>query len=185
MRKRSTKITLFILFGIIISACNAVKRVPEGKYLLRKNEITVDGKKENDGTYEELLYQRPNSSLLGFKLRLNLYNLAKPNPDSSYRAKFIHNPKKLQRQIKLFSAKQVKRKGESFLYSGIHNFLKKTGEAPVIVDTKRTDKSIIRLKSYLLNNGFFESKATYKIDTLKRRRAKITYTVEKGPGYAA
>ncbi|MDI1257577.1 MAG: BamA/TamA family outer membrane protein [Flavobacterium sp.] len=181
MGKLSTKITLFILLGIIISACNAVKRVPDGKYLLKKNEITVDGKKDNDGTLEELLYQKPNTALLGFKLRLNLYNLAKPNPDSAYKAKFIHNPKKLARQIRLLSAKQVKRKGESFLYSGIHNFLKKTGEAPVVVDTKRTDKSIIRLKSYLFNNGYFDAAATYKIDTLKRKRAKITYNIIKGP----
>ena len=39
MKHIFTKVTAFILIAIFISACNAVKRVPNGKFLLTKNEI--------------------------------------------------------------------------------------------------------------------------------------------------
>ena len=180
MKNNITKITLFILIGIIYSGCDTVKRVPNGKHLLINNEITVDGKKNKEELMTNLLYQNPNSSLLGYKFRLNLFNLAKPNPDSSYRAKFLNNPNKYHFQRKLLSDKQVARKGKSFFYSGIHTFLKKTGEAPVIIDETRTKKSLIRIESYFANNGFFNAKATYTIDTLKNKKAKINYTITKG-----
>jgi outer membrane protein assembly factor BamA len=183
LRNRSAKISLFILLGIIISACNAVKRVPANKHLLTKNEITINGKKEKSEEITEQLYQKPNSSILGYRLRLNLYNLAKPNPDSSYKARFLKHPGKYERLAKFLSKKQVDRLGKSFYYFGIHNFLKKSGEAPVIVDERSTKKSITRLKAYYYNKGYFDVIAEYKIDTLGIKKAKIDYTVVTGNPY--
>lgn len=175
-----TKIALFTVIALLLAACNAVKRVPEEELLLTRNEIIVDGEKRGDDILENLLYQKPNAALLGYKLRLNLYNLAKPNPDSSYKAKFRNDPAKLRRQSWLLSAKQVERKGHSFFYSGIHNFLKKTGEPPVIIDTLRTRRSVSRLESWYFNNGFFRAKGSYEIDTVGKQRAKVTYRITKG-----
>lgn len=93
MKKISTKISLFLLIGIIFTACNTVKRVPEGKRLLTKNEIVVNDQITKDEAIGNLLYQKPNSTILGYNLRLNLYNLAKQNPDSSFKAKMNANPK--------------------------------------------------------------------------------------------
>lgn len=183
LRNGLAKISLFILTGIIISACDAVKRVPEGRHLLTDNKITVNGKKENDDLIEEQLYQKTNSSILGYRLRLNLFNLARPNPDSVYKAKFTKHPGKYERMAKLLSKKQVDRLGKSFYYFGIHNFLKKSGEAPVIIDEKSTKKSVNRLKAYYFNNGYFDVKADYKIDTLGKKKAKINYTVTTGNPY--
>ncbi|KIA82769.1 membrane protein [Flavobacterium sp. AED] len=163
--------------AIFICACNAVKRVPEGKHLLTKNEILVNNKATKEEIIFNQLYQKPNSTFLGYRLRLNLYNLANLNPDSTYQAKFTNNPEKYKRQSKLLSAKQVDRLGKSFFYHGIHDFLKKTGEPPVIIDKTKTDKSILRLKYYYFNNGFFNVKATYTIDTLKTKKAKIKYAI--------
>jgi hypothetical protein len=146
LKKISTKIAAFILIAIFICACNAVKRVPEGKHLLTKNEILVNNKATKEEIIFNQLYQKPNSTFLGYRLRLNLYNLANLNPDSTYQAKFTNNPEKYERQSKLLSAKQVDRLGKSFFYHGIHDFLKKTGEPPVIIDKTKTDKSILRLK---------------------------------------
>lgn len=183
MKKISTKISLFILIGIIISACNSVKRVPVGKQLLIKNEISVNDKKIKDENVFNQLYQKPNSKLLGYRLRLNLYNLANPNPDSTYQAKFINNPEKYKRKSKWLSAKQVNRLGQSFWYHGIHDFLKKTGEPPVIIDKAKNDKSVLRLKYYYFNNGYFNVKATYKLDSLSAKKAKIKYAVNTGNPY--
>ena len=183
MKKISTKIGTFILIGIIISACDTVKRVPESKQLLTKNEISVNNKNTSEDDIVNQLYQKPNSSILGYRLRLNLFNLAKPNPDSSYQAKFTNHPGKYERMSKWLSAKQVDRLGQSFWYKGIHEFLKKTGEAPVVVDTARSNKSLIRLKYYYFNNGFFGVKANYKLDSLSAKKAKIKYTITTGNPY--
>jgi outer membrane protein assembly factor BamA len=160
-----------------------VKRVPNNKYLLTENEIFVNGSKEKSEEVSEQVYQKPNSDILGYHLRLNLYNLAKPNPDSSYQAKFINNPGKYERMSKILSKKQVDRLGKSFYYFGIHNFLKKSGEAPVIVDEKSTKKSAARLKAYYFNKGFFNVVTEYKIDTLAPKKAEIDYRIVTGSPY--
>ncbi|WET04745.1 BamA/TamA family outer membrane protein [Flavobacterium sp. YJ01] len=183
MKNNSTKIIAFILIAILICACNAVKRVPDGKNLLVKNNILVNGKSTNDETASNQMYQKPNGKLLGYKLRLNLYNLANLNPDSTYQAKFKNNPGKYERMSKIFSAKQVDRLGQSFYYKGIHEFLKSTGEPPVIVDTAKTKKSLLRLKYYYFNNGYFNVITDYTIDTVGRKRAAINYNITTGPAY--
>ena len=183
MKKIYTKITAFIVIAILICACNAVKRVPEGKLLLTKNEITVNDKAIKDENVFNQLYQKPNSTLLGYRLRLNLYNLANLNPDSTYQAKFTNNPEKFKRKSKWLSEKQVNRLGKSFWYHGIHDFLRRTGEPPIIIDKERADKSILRLKYYYFNNGFFNVQAAYAIDTLKLKKAKIKYAITSGNAF--
>ena len=81
--------------------------------LLTKNEIIVDGKKENNEDVTNQLYQKPNSSLFGYRLRLNIFNLASPNPDSIYKEKFIKNPKKYPKHPKI-----VKKNGQKFQKPG-------------------------------------------------------------------
>ena len=183
MKNSITKISLFILIGLIIFGCNATKRVPDGKSLLTKNNIFVDGKKNNVEDVFNQLYQKQNSAILGYRLRLNIYNLAKEKTDSIYRAKFVNNPKKYNRKAKWLSKKQVKRLGESFWYSGVHNLLRKTGEAPVILDTVSTIKSIRRLKSYYYNRGYFDVTAKYKIDSISPKKVKLRYDIVKGNPY--
>ncbi|MTH15006.1 BamA/TamA family outer membrane protein [Flavobacterium sp. LC2016-01] len=183
MKNNSTKITAFILIATLICACNAVKRVPDGKNLLVKNNILVNGKSSNDEIATNQMYQKPNGKLLGFKLRLNLYNLANLNPDSTYQAKFDNHPGRYERWSKILSAKQVDRLGQSFINKGLNDFLKNTGEPPVIIDTAKTKKSLLRLKYYYLNNGFFKVQTDYTIDTIGIKKAKINYNITTGPAY--
>jgi hypothetical protein len=183
LKKISTKITAFIVISILICACNAVKRVPDGRLLLTKNEIRVDGKIFKEEKLSNQLYQQPNTTLLGYRLRLNLYNLANLNPDSTYQAKFINDPEKYNRKSKWLSAKQVDRLGQSFFYNGIHNFLKTTGEPPVVIDQDRTTKSILRLKYYYFINGYFNVSAIYKIDTLNFKKGMVKYDIFPGNAF--
>lgn len=183
MKKSFTKISLFILTGLIIFGCNTLKRVPKGKNLLAKNTILVDGKKNNVEDVFNQLYQKQNSSIFGYRLRLNIFNLAKQKTDSIYRAKFTSNPKKYFRKSKWLSKKQVKRLGQSFWYSGIHDFLRKTGEAPIILDTNSTEKSIKRLKSYYYTRGYFDVTAKYKIDSISPKKVKLNYNIVTGKPY--
>jgi outer membrane protein assembly factor BamA len=184
LKKIFTKIAVFFIIGIIISACNAEKRVPDGKKLLTKNKILVNNKAINEEEVFNQLYQKSNSTLLfGYRLRLNLYNMANLNPDSTYQAKLANHPGKYKRKSKWLSAKQVDRLGKSFYYHGIHDFLKTTGEPPVILDIAKTNKSLSRLKYYYFNDGFFNVKATYKIDSVSPKRAKVNYDITTGAPY--
>lgn len=183
LKNFNTKISLFILITLIIVGCNTTKRVPDNKRLLMDNEIYVDDKKNKDDEVSSQLYQKPNSSILGYRLRLNLYNLAKQNTDSLYKDKFLKNPAKYNRKAKWLSKKQVNRLGQSFWNKGIHEFLKKTGESPVLLDTNSTKKSIKRLNSYYFNNGFFDVKTDFTTDTSKTKKVVLKYKINKGSGY--
>lgn len=183
MKKNCTKITAFILIATIIVACNTVKRVSDGKHLLTKNQIIVNEQASKEENVVNQLYQKPNSKIFGYPLRLNLFNLANPNPDSTYQAKFKADSRKYQRKSKWLSAKQVDRLGKSFWYHGIHDFLKKTGEPPVIIDTLKTKKSALRLQQYYFNEGYFNAKASYKTDTISAKKAHIKYVVKTGNPY--
>ncbi len=143
----------------------------------------VNGEVKKDDAVIDQLYQQPNTDILGFHLRLHLYNMSKADADSSYHVWLDRKPGRHERLRKLLSEKQVQRLGNSFVVSGFSNFLKKTGEPPVIVDINRVKKSRNRLFIYYYKQGFFRSTVGYKVDTLDDKRAKVTYDVITGKPY--
>jgi outer membrane protein assembly factor BamA len=183
MYNLTSKIVLFFLLGIFFYSCSEVRKIQKKQMLIHDNEIIVNGKSSNTEELNNQLYQKPNSKLLGFKPRLQLYNLSRKNPDSSYNAWLHKNPNRIKRMTKLYSKKQVNRLGKSFFVSGYSDFLKKIGEAPSILDTSRVTKSEKRLYKYYLNRGFFDRKVSSKIDSLKKQKVKITYNIDSGKPY--
>lgn len=183
MKSASAKVALIILSGLLLYSCNSVRRVPKDQTLLTQNEFVVNGKKTKSEELENLMVRKPNSNLLGYRLRLNLYNLANPNPDSTFKAKFTDNPRKYERLAALLSKKQVARLGKSFYYYGVHEMLKKLGEPPVLIDTKSIEKSEIRLKGHYFNNGYFNAKVSSEIDSTASQKALVRYTVETKEAY--
>lgn len=83
MKAVPAKIT-FLLLVLLIAGCNPVKRVKEDQHLLTKNNILVNDERISTRQIYNQLYQEPNVSLLGFPLRLHIYNLADPTPDTSF-----------------------------------------------------------------------------------------------------
>ena len=182
-KKTTAKIGLLLL-AVAITSCNALKRVEEDELLLSKNNIYANGQKVVDEDIQSLIVQEPNSTLLGYPLRLNLYNLAKKDPDSSYQAWLHKKAKREQRWAGVLSQKQVNRLGESFLVKGYSEWLKSIGEPPVIIDTSKTRKSLQRLNAYYGSKGYFNNKTTFEIDPTKRKqRAEIHYMVSLGKPY--
>jgi outer membrane protein assembly factor BamA len=180
LKYSTTKISLFILIAILISACNVLKKVPKGKSLLTKNEIIVNDKKNKDDQVLSQIIQQPNTTLLGYKLRLNMYNLARENTDSIFKAKYTKDPQKYRRKAKWLSKKQVDRLGKSFWYSGIHSFLKRTGEPPVVIDEIKAKKSTNRLKSYFFRQGYFDVDTKFSVNYIKNSTGNIKYTIITG-----
>ena len=180
MNNSTTKIVLILLTAVLICACDAVKKVPPKRHLLTKNKLEVDGKVIKDEAITSQILQQPNSAIFGFKLRLHMFNMAKPNTDSIFRAKYTNDPEKYYRKSKWLSKKQVDRLGKSFWYSGWHKFLIRTGEAPVIIDTLKTNRSIKRLRAHYFNEGYFDAAAQYKVHYSENKRGSINYSVTKG-----
>ncbi len=183
LKNISTKIILFTVLTVVLASCDLTKRVPEDEKLLARNEITVNGEKKDDDQHFAQLYQQENTNIGGFHLRLHLYNLATPNADSSYHAWLDRKPGRHGFMTSLLSEKQVNRLGKSFVVSGISNFLKKTGEPPVIADINRIKKSRNRLYAYYYKQGFFNAKASYTIDTLADKKVVVNYNLITGEPY--
>jgi len=180
IKKSSAKISL-LLIAVAITSCNSLKRVDSDEFLIKRNTIWADSIKVVSEDIEGLIIQEPNSDLLGYPLRLNLYNLAKSNPDSSYQNWLHKKPNREQRLNKFLSKKQVSRLGESFLVKGLSEWLKKIGEAPAILDTTQTRKTLERLNAYYSTKGYFNNKTNYDIDFLKRKhRVAVKYNIDLG-----
>lgn len=183
MERLLAKILLIFITLILIVSCNAVKRLESDENLLVENEIFSNGEEVKDSRIYSQLYQEPNTRFLGLPLRLYFYNLARPNIDSILSKKYLQNERKKERLTNLLSKKQF----EKLLYSKaqFNQWLKRTGEEPVIVSEENTKKSLNRLKSWYWNNGWFNVEAEYKIIPLenKEQRAKVEYYVSPHKPY--
>ena len=181
MQYRLLKILILIIIFRSFTSCDAVKRVAEDERLLVKNTVVINDKKSKTETINNLLYQEPNRKILGFPLRLHIYNLARPNIDSILQTNIYNNPKKVNRKTKLLSKKQLDKDIET--RKGFNNWLKTTGEAPVIVDEERAKKSVNRLQDYHINNGWFDVKTSYDIVEKENKRADLKFEVETGKAF--
>lgn len=182
MQQQLSKILILFFIAGYITSCNTVKRVAEDEHLLTENSVYINDKKTKTETITSLLQQKPNSKLpLIGNLRLNIYNLARPNRDSIFEAWLDKNPKRRERLKKAYSQKQVDRIKSSAL--GFNNWLRKTGEPPVIVDEEKTKKTARRLKSYYKLNGWSNVDVNYKINTEENKKASVDYFVNHGEPY--
>ncbi len=175
MKQFLTKILLILILGVFFISCNAVKRVNEDEYLLIDNKILVDEKKSKEEALTNQLLQKPNSTLFGTPFRLHIYNLAKEHPDSSFTNWLYKKPKRYDRLVNFLSKKQVNRLGTS--YTNFNNWLKETGEAPVIINEAKAKRSAKRLQAYYFHNGWFNVSTDYKIVPQKNKKAKIEYSI--------
>lgn len=181
MKLQFSKIVLFIVITGFLYSCNSVKRVPEDKHLLVENSIYVNGKKNNTERINNLLFQQRNKKIINIPLRLYIYNAARPNIDSIVNANIDSKPKKRKRLERFLSKKQLDKYIEARI--GFNNWLKTTGEAPVIVNKEKIEKSEKQLEAYYFNNGWFNVDATSKTDTLENKKASVSYFVKTGKPY--
>ena len=181
MKYTFTKISLITLIIVLLTSCNAIKRVKADEYLLTKNSVYVNDKKNNSELVSNLIYQKTNGKLLGFPLRLHLYNLARPNIDSILNAKYRNPEHPRTAQKKLLSLKQY----EALIQAkkGINSWWKKTGEAPAIVKEEQAEKSKLLLRQYYFSKGWFNTQASYTITKTDDQKATVEYFVKTGTPY--
>lgn len=211
---RQVKLTYFLLVIVLIVAqsCNLTKHVPEGKYLLKKNKITVVGDNVDKGDLENVIRQQPNRSFLGMKMRLWAYNqehflfmksdsltIAEVREKKNLKLR-VKNEKRLAKQNKINTKRieKARKRGDSTYYEKIvrlkdtiepRRFMRewfkyKLGEPPVIFDSISTERSLTSMNNYMMKKGYFYSESHYKLDTNNRKK-KISahYFITTGKPY--
>lgn len=169
---------------VLLSSCSIVKRVKADEHLITKNTILEDGTKITNERINNIIVQRTNTGMrkfLGFPLKLHIYNLARPNIDSILYANVLSDSLKVKRKTALLSKKQFDKLMES--RRNFNAWLKRTGEAPVIYDEDKTEKTASKLRKYYYSKGWFNNVITYDVEKDSNKTAQVTYKVKKNKPY--
>jgi outer membrane protein assembly factor BamA len=181
LNKAFTKISLFLGLIILIISCDAVKHVPKNEFLLTKNTIIIDSTVNKEFKVKSLLFQQPNKKIIGFPLGLQIYNLANLQPDSTFQNWEHKKPNRIKRMNNIYSKKQVDKIASNYI--SLNKWIQKIGKEPTIINKKILKKNIIFINNYYSSFGWFNTESSYKIDTIKNKRASITFYIKKNKPY--
>lgn len=201
---RAFKLTYILLILAALFACRQTKNVPQGKYLLKKNKVLVEGGKVDLDDVTEIIRQKPNFKTFGMKLRLLSFNMI----DSSHVAEKRYrrniqlrqtNADRIARQTRINKRRMEKArdKGKSLYTERIltlkdtvnpklffREWLKyKIGEKPVVFDSLLYNKSIEQLNAYLRKKGYYYGSVKGETSFKKNRKVNVTYSIYTGPLY--
>ncbi len=154
---------LLVIAAFFLQACKTTKLVPEGQYLLVKNKIKSQDQTNNlivditsklDNEQAIYIKHKPNRKILGlFKFHLGIYRFGTS----------IKNPWK----------------NDSIKW---RKYLRRIGEAPVILDTLEIEKSKVNLQNYLFAKGFYNASISHEIK-YRKRKATVTYYINPRKAY--
>jgi len=192
------------LLSCLITACNISKKVPEGKYLLNKNEIIIDNNDVDDYEIGKVIKQKPNHKSLGFRLKLRVYNSLDSTKIAEKRQKknqkISQKNKKKRQKVKRINKKRMRKalsKGDS-TYRPKSLSLKDTvnprkflrewlkydvGEAPVVFDTNLMQRSVVQIEKYMRTKGYYNSEVSDSVKYKRRKKVNTYYTIKTGRPY--
>lgn len=184
-RARHIHLLTTLLAGAwLFTACNSTKWVPPGERLLVRNTIEVPSGTLDPDELASIVKQKPNKRVLGRPLYLDLYNLRDPERVIRKRA----------RQDSLCSLKNAERKAKGRKEKVCDKSLKgRNGEAPVLLDTNLTGRTLEQFRLYGFKEGYFETQVSDTVYLTRRRwplggrgkpykkpKVAVAYTVEPG-----
>ena len=164
---------------MVILACSTTKKVPDGEYLLTKNNFEYDGEKLFADEVPSYVSQKPNKKqVLFLPLGLWMYNAASAKYDSILN-EYATFPSEMRNQ-KLRDSLFIKYKhpeyiGKSLFYQRqLHNL----GQEPVILDQAKSESSAEGIRKYLVYKGYWdaETKFNHDLDSAKKK-AEVTYHI--------
>ena len=178
LRFKTTYIFLILVAGIV--GCKQTKHVPDGKYLLKKNEIILSGDNLDKYDLEDIIRQQPNYRRFGVKWKLMAFNMVDSAKVADKRIKKNlelreTNQERLAQQDKINSRRMDKavKKGKEYYTEKKVNlkdtldprmffrewYKYKIGRPPVIFDSLPYNKSLEQLAAYLQSKGYFYGNA--------------------------
>ncbi len=169
---------MFIL--IVLSSCNATKRVQDGDYLV--NKVVLKSNKKLLVSNDELMgvvKQKRNRKIILFgRIHLHMYNIANPK-------KMAKSRKKKDDRIRKRNLRRIARgKKDTIGYrpTVAEWFQKVVGEAPIILDTTLAQESVNQISLYLMKKGYFDNTVNFHYKTWDRwprkKKAKLYYDIE-------
>ena len=182
MNYQLTKLPLFLLIVILFFSCDITRKLKDDQFLISEQTIKSDDTLVTNNEIYRQLSQQVNSKLIGFPLKLQIYNLAKSEPEERFIHWMAKKKKREKRMVSLLSKKQIIRLKK--VWVGINNSIKNTGEIPTIFSEASTKTSLKKLESWYWNHGWFNAKADYEIqkDTANQK-IEIQYNIELGALY--
>lgn len=204
----------YILLIIIASlyACKSTKYVPEGRSLLKKNELIITGDKTSDfdpskiseGDIEGIIRQQANYKRFFIKWKLMAYNLIDSSKVADKRVRKNlelreENRERVAKQnrINLKRIDRAVRNGDSLYTAKIiplkdtvtpKKFLRewykyKIGEPPVIFDSLPYNKTLQQISSYARSRGYYRNEVIGNVKFQENRKVIVTYELITGPRY--
>ena len=170
----------------VLYACSTTKKVPDGDFLLTKNNFKYTDNKAHGDELPDYVSQKPNKkALFFFPVRLGLYNMATPKYDSLLN-EYMTYPSEMRNQKlrdSLFMKYEMPEDvGKNLFFD---RFLHTVGEPPVILDQARTEKSAETIRKRLVYRGYWDADVKFKhqLDS-SAKKASVDYLItHKDPTY--
>ncbi|WP_370896198.1 translocation and assembly module lipoprotein TamL [Chryseobacterium gossypii] len=181
------KIISFATFVGLLYACSTTKKVPDGEFLLTRNNFEFEDKKTPfDSELKGYVQQRPNKKqFLFMPLGLSFYNAADPKYDTILNEYMTYPNEMRNQQLRdsLFIKYNMKSSiGKSlFLDRLYHNW----GSPPVILDQTKTEKGAESIKKRLVYRGYWDAEVKFKhtLDSAAKKAAVTYFITHKDPTY--
>ncbi|RKD13183.1 hypothetical protein BCY91_10175 [Pelobium manganitolerans] len=208
---------IYLLFtGLFVSACSNTKYLPEGELLYVGAKVKIEGdsvtrseKSILKDELESVLRPRPNSSFLGLRPKLWIYNITKTDKqkglkhflntkfgqapvyfskvDLDYNVSLLENRLENRGYFKgrASADSTVKRKRATAIYTVKPNFQYKIREVKFPTDSSKLGKAVAATQE----NTFFKAGEPYDLDKIKAERTRIDAKLKEqgffyfGPDY--
>lgn len=201
-RLKLTYILPIVVLGLV--ACKQTKHVPDGRYLLKKNDVVTIGDKLDKYEVEDLIRQQPNYKSFGVKWKLMAYNIVDSAKVAEKRieknAKLrLKNRERLAKQDKINSRRMDRavKKGREYYTEKIvilkdtldpPKFFRewykyKIGRPPVIFDSLQFNKTLEQMSAYLRKKGYYYGTVNGFVKFKNNKKCIVKYAIETGKPY--
>ena len=181
MRRYASNVIILSFSSFLFLQCSSTKNLDEGRYLLQKNTLHINGEVKPNSPAIDLLVDPPNNTFLGIPFEIFFHQLALKDPDSSFNNWLYKKEKRKKRWENILSSKQL---NQLLRYKKLSNqWLKDIGSRPVLLDSTNISRNTKRLSQYFKNKGFFDVNVSSSVQTEESQKASIQYDIEKGEQY--
>lgn len=170
----------------LLYACSTTKKVPDGEFLLTKNNYRFEDGKIFEDQIPNYVSQKPNKKdLFLFPIGLWMYNATDPKYDSILN-EYMTYPSEMRNQ-KLRDSLFIKYNhpeyvGKSLFYE---RFMHSIGQPPVILDQGKTETSANSIRKFFVFKGYWDTdvKFSHDLDSASKK-AEVDYLItHKDPTY--
>lgn len=172
-------ITIVSSLLLLLGSC-AMKRIPEGSYLLTSNKFNYQDKKLFTDQIPDYVIQKPNKKAFFLApVGLWLYSGINPKLDPMLES-YATFPNELRNQhlrdslVTAFGHPEFK--GKSLLWN---RFFHTVGQDPVIFSRNSADESTTRIRQFYVFKGYWRAKTSDSISLNdKTKKATVTYNIK-------